>query len=301
MLPIRGKQALAFRLVAIPVAATLAAHFVIYRRFPWEAGYQFPGLTVGIIAGIMLCCWEVNLGVFRWLDHRMPFYQNPVRRISRQVLVGGLLTALTFVLVFGLITRLIAGVWPSVNGFSTGLFVCFGIASLINGIYVGLYLLRLIYGPPAATVDQLNARLTQPSPGPAPADLPSTVVDRPADGRILIESGKQLLRLKPTEIAYFYAAGGLVQLVRSDGERLTTSYDALSDLTNRLPTGQFFQISRQLLVQPGAVLAVRDEVNRKLCLTLAPGLQPGHATELVIISRYRAAEFRKWFMASTAG
>lgn len=300
MLPIQGKMALLFRLVAVPIAAMLAAHVMVYRQYPWDSNYQFPWAYVLTIATIMLCCWEVNVWVFRRLDRRLPFHQNPVRRIGRQVLEGGLFTGLTFGVVFPLISRLGYGAWPSAGGFTTGLFICFSIATLINGIYVGFYLLCIIYGQQAATARQLNATLTESAAlSPAPIDQSGSVVRSAAVSSILIETGRQTLRLQPDEIAYFYSSAGMVQLIQPDGRRLTTNYDSLTNLTDRLPPTQFFQISRQFLVHPNAVRTIRDDVNRKLCLTLAPGLSANQPTEQVVISRYRSAEFKRWFLAAT--
>jgi hypothetical protein len=289
MLPIRGRQAFLFRLIAIPTAAIGAAHVVIYRRFPWEPGYAFPLAYSLTIATIILACWEVNLGLFRRLDRTLPFHLNPARRIGRQVLLGGGLTTLTFAGVFTAIARLGFGVWPSASGIVNGLFICFVIATLINGIYVGAYLLRVIYGQQQTTAVQLNARLTDPPP-----PIPSA---RTGAG-LLIDTGTQTLHVQPAEIAYVYSSGGLVQLVQTDGRRVTTNYDALNPLTGQLSPTQFFQINRQFVVNLTAVRSVRDEPNRKLSLTLAPGRSPGQPTEQVIISRYRSAEFKRWLMAT---
>jgi LytTr DNA-binding domain len=309
MLPIRGKRAVLFRVVAIPVAALLASHFVGYRRFPWEPDYQFPTTYFLTIATIMLACWEVNLLVFKWLDHTMPFRGNPLRRIRWQVLVGGILTALTFAVVFSLISWLNYGQFPSFTAFTTGLFICFGIATVINGVYVALYLLDVIYGQKAATDDQLNARLAEVLPAEKEhtdkegtnhdADRELFLQEVAFSADMLIETGSSVQRLRANEIAYFYSAGGLVQLIRADGRRVTTNYDSFAALDGRLVPAQFFQISRQFIVQLNAVRSVQDDVNRKLQITLMPGLTPNQPTETVIISRYRSAEFRRWLMATT--
>ena len=309
MIPIRGKRALLFRLIAIPMAALLASHFVGYRRFPWEPDYQFPTTYSLTIATIMVCCWEMNVLIFRKLDRIMPFRVNPLRRIRWQVLVGGMLTALTFAVVFSLISLLTAGQLPSLTAFSTGLFICFSIATVINGVYVALYLLDVIYGQKSATADQLNARLADGLPVAeeriseksanqgVDRELSSLRIAVAAD--VLIETGSSLQRLRPDEIAYFQSAGGLVQLIRADGRRVTTNYDSLAALDGRLAPAQFFQISRQFIVQLNAVRSVQDDVNRKLQITLTPGLAPDQPTQTVTISRYRSAEFRRWLMATT--
>lgn len=301
MLPIRGKEAWLFRLITIPGAALLVAHVVFYRRFPWEAGYQFPQTTVLIIAVLIIACWEVNLLVFKRLDRILPFYQNPLRRVGRQVLEGGLFTTLTFSLVFTGISVVGFGAWPTLSNFLVGLFSCFAIASIINGIYVGFYLLAVIYARNPPTADELNARLTGLPRDPQPVGAETTPTVRqaqttaePVRSQILIETGSQILQVRPDEIAFFYSSGGIVQLIRTDGRKLTTNYDSLGELVNRLPTDQFFQISRQFVVHLNAVRTVRDDVNRKLTITLEPALSPGLPAESVTISRYRSAEFRRW-------
>lgn len=313
MLPIRGRRAGLFKLIAIPVAALLAAHGVVYRRFPWEAGYRFPWVNFLTIALIMLSCWEANLWVFRRLDRTMPFHQNPLRRTGRQLLAGGLVTTLAFAIVFTSISVVVYGQLPSVTGIAIGLLICFTIATIINGIYVGLYLINAIYWQKQQTTDQLNGQLAEQQRRvmDAPAMVvsgsdndtsrPPTAVVLPArtmNPGILIDMGSQIQQLRPDEIAYLYSSGGIVQLVRADGRKFTTSYDSLSALTNRLPADQFFQINRQCIVNLTAVRTVRDDVNRKLTITLVPARSPGQPTEEVTISRYRSAEFRNWLTRS---
>ncbi len=285
MLPLQGRLAWTVRAVAIPLLAVLAAHVVLYQRFPGQAGYRFPGAATGLIAAITLACWETNLAAYRYLDRRLPFGRRPVRRLGWQALLSGAATAATFGVVFSLATRLGYGSWPTAPSFGLGLFIAFTLSALINAGYVGLYLLGALDAQRQATAAELAARLAERQARPAPAGL-------------LVECGSQVQQLAFDDIAYFYSAGGLVRLVRADGGRLTTSYDSLATLTGRLPAARFFQISRQYLVSLRAVRTVQDDVNRKLRLTLAPGPLAGQATETVVISRYRSAEFRRWLQGA---
>ena len=310
MLPIRGKRALAFRLAAIPTAALLASHFIAYQRFPWQPAYRFPTVYFLMISTLIIACWEVNLEVFRRLDRTMPFHRNPLRRIGWQVGVGGLFTALTFGVVFSLIALIGYGHFPSPTSFIYGLFICFGIAGIINAVYVGLYLVDVIYWQKSQTAGQLNRQLanqqtevvTLAESESGPRVTAETVTRmKPAPTGILIEMGNQTQQLRPDEIAYFYSSGGIVQLIRTDGRKLTTSYDALTALSDRLSPAQFFQINRQYVVNLNAVRAVRDDVNRKLTITLIPALSTGQCEERVTISRYRSGEFQRWLSrAATA-
>ncbi|GAA4396527.1 hypothetical protein GCM10023187_04750 [Nibrella viscosa] len=283
MNPLTPRQNLIARLIAVPVAALVASHVVFYRRFPWQAAYQFPWPYFLTVATVMLSCWEVNLAVFRYLDQQLPFHKNPIRRILRQILYGGTLTMLTFALVFPCAIRLYTGQWPTPDLFVTGVFVCATIATIGNGTYVGLYLLQTIYLGKQQPAEELTQQL---NPRPALSTRTNT---------LLVDTGTRQLQLAFDEIAYFYSSGGVVLLVKTNGQQITTSYNSFAKLEERLPADVFFQLSRQFIVGLPAVRAVEDDQNRKLIVRLTPALHKSDSHEMVTVSRYRSAEFKKWF------
>lgn len=283
MPPLTRRKDSVARLLAVPFAALIAAHVVFYRQFPWQADYQFPWPYVLTVATVMLSCWEVNFRVFRYLDQRLPFHKNPVQRILRQLLYGGILTMLTFILVFPAAIRLYTGQWPSADLFVTGVFVCATIAIIGNGTYVGLYLIHTIYLEKQPPADELTQQLPQ---RPTVSSRANT---------LLIDTGSRQLQLSFDEIAYFYSSGGLVLLVKTDGQQLTTNYNSFTRLEDRLPAQCFFQLSRQFIVGLPAVRAVEDDQNRKLIVQITPALHKNDPHEAITVSRYRSAEFKKWF------
>ncbi|GAA4469350.1 hypothetical protein GCM10023189_56250 [Nibrella saemangeumensis] len=283
MRPFTHRQNLIARLIAVPVAALTASHVVFYRRFPWQADYQFPWPYFLTVATVMLSCWEMNLAIFRYLDQRLPFHKNPVQRILRQILYGGLLTMLTFALVFPCAIRLYTGQWPSPDLFVTGMFVCATIATIGNGAYVGLYLLQTIYLENQQPAESLTQQLSQ---------LPSLP---PRTHSLLVDAGARQLQLPFDQIAYFYSSGGVVLLVKTNGQQIMTSYNSFAKLEDRLPADAFFQLSRQFIVSLPAIRAVEDDENRKLLVLLTPALRRSDPHETVTVSRYRSAEFKKWF------
>ncbi|QIP13308.1 LytTR family transcriptional regulator [Spirosoma aureum] len=285
MAPLTRQQNRYARLIAVPIAAFVASHLVFYRHFPYEIGYQFPWVYFLTVSTVMLSCWEVNLAVFRHLDQRSPFYRNPVRRVQQQILLGGVATMLTFSVVFPAAIRLYSGNWPSLPIVTSGVFVCATIATVVNGAYVGLYLLQTIYLEKQQSTDEVNAQLKQ-------LQLPSS------PSSILIETGIRQLRLQPDEIAYFYSTGGVVLLIRADGQQITTAYNSFNKLENQLPAA-FFQLNRQFIVHLNSIRSVQDDSNQKLIVDLVPALHKNQPYEQVVISRYRRAEFKKWFRQAT--
>ena len=282
MPPLTRRQHLYARLVAVPVAAFIAAHLVFYRRFPTEINYQFPWPYFLTVATVMLSCWEVNLAIFRRLDQHLPFHKNPSKRIRWQILLGGLATMATFSVVFPLAIRFYSGAWPLYPIVVSGLFVCATIATVVNGAYVGLYLIQTIYIDKQQPTQDLNSQLKQRSPTRS-VEL------------IRVEAGNGQWHLRPDEIAYFYSTGGLVLLIKADGQQLTTAYTSFTKLGDLLSDALFFQLNRQFIVNLNAIRFVRDDINQKLLVDLAPALHKTDPYEQVIVSRYRSAEFKKWF------
>ncbi|AKD56717.1 LytR/AlgR family response regulator transcription factor [Spirosoma radiotolerans] len=282
MAPLTRKQHLYARLIVVPIAAFVASHLVFYRRFPSEINYQFPWPYFLTVATVMLSCWESNLAVFRRLDQQLPFYKNPSRRIRRQILFGGLATMATFSVVFPLAIRLYSGAWPLYPTIISGIFVCATIATVVNGAYVGLYLIQTIYLEKQQTTQELNSQLKQLPPVNSSEMIP-------------VEAVNGQWRLRPDEIAYFYSTGGLVLLIKSDGQQLTTAYTSFTKLGDLLSDAPFFQLNRQFIVNLNAIRFVQDDVNQKLLVGLTPALHRNDPHEQVIVSRYRSVQFKKWF------
>lgn len=282
MAPLTRQQHLYARIIAVPIAAFVASHLVFYRRFPSEINYQFPWPFFLTVATVMLSCWEVNLVVFRRLDQRIPFRQDPAKRIRWQIVLGGLATMTTFSVVFPLAIRLYSGAWPVYPIVISGIFVCATIATVVNGAYVCLYLIQTIYIEKKQTTQEPDNQPKQLSPAHS-SDM------------IRIEAGNGQWCLRSDEIAYLYSTGGLVLLIKTDGQQLTTAYTSFTKLGDLLPDAFFFQLNRQFIVNLSAIRFVRDDVNQKLLVGLAPALHKTDPHEPVIVSRYRSAEFKKWF------
>ena len=288
--PLTRRQNILVRLVAVPVAAGVASHVVFSPVFPGQAGYQFPWAYFLTVVTVMLSVWEVNQAVYQWLDERLPFGQHPVRRLINQILLGGTATLCVFAVVFPLAQRLYTHHWPPVPTVLRGLTVCVTLASLVNGGYCGLYLLGAFLAERQKKTSQDSTeRQLKPSDG-NPSFLTPALL--PVD----VSNGQ--LRLPIDQIAYFYSAGGLVLLVKTDGQQVVTRYSSFAQLIPALNERSFFQLSRQFIVSLGAVRAVQDDVNRKLIVTVAPALHRQQPHQNVVVSRYRSLELKKWLKTS---
>ena len=291
MSPLTRRQHRILQLVAIPIAALVASHVVFGQAFPGQPGYQFPWGYFLTVATVMPCCWEVNLFIFRWLDYRLPFSQNPIRRLIAQILMGGIATLLTFALVFPLAQRVYMNHWPPAATLLKGITVCVTLATFVNGGYVGLYLLQAFFAEQQKSHEHPFADFS--------VEPPTDIALSSSGLLISVDVSVGQFRLPVHEIAYFYSTGGLVLLVKADGQQVTTRYSSFAQLTEGLDSRYFFQLSRQFVVGLGAVRAVQDDVNRKLVVTLVPSLHKQQANQEVIVSRYRSLELKKWLQASS--
>ncbi|GAB3994309.1 hypothetical protein GCM10028807_31770 [Spirosoma daeguense] len=274
----------------IPLAALVASHLVFSQILPGQPGYQFPWLYFLTVATVMFSCWEVNLFIFRWLDERLPFWQNPGQRLVYQLLLGGSATLLTFALVFPLAQQAYGHQWPAFPMLAKGIIVCVTLATLVNGGYVGFYLLRAFWSERQKNTYHTNN------------DATSETMSRTSSGSslVIVEVSNGQLRLPVEQVAYFYSTGGLVLMIKTDGQQIATNYSSFAQFTPDLDKHQFFQLSRQFVVSTCSVRAVRDDVNRKLIVTLVPAIHRQHTYHEVVVSRYRSVDFRKWLDASSS-
>ncbi len=291
MRPIRGKTELIAKLIMIPTVATVAGHFVFYRQFPWQANYAFPWFYVLRVAAIVTITWWLNAKIYDRLDAILPFYKNPTRRILRQFTEGAIVTLIAFSALFCLITFVFADKTQfNLTAFTSGLVVCITLGTVLNAFFIAAYLLETI-GFEREKTSEITRKMLEKAQEKNIVQPISTI----PSATVLIESGHSKWQLLPHEIAYFHSSGGIVWLIKTDGQRLTTNYRSFSDIENRLDNALFFPLNRQFIAQLSAIRSVEDDVNRKLILHLLPAFSKNQETEIVTVSRYRHAEFKKWF------
>jgi two-component system LytT family response regulator len=106
--------------------------------------------------------------------------------------------------------------------------------------------------------------------------------------RFLVRKGQQLLSIPNEETAYFYSEGRITFLKTIAGPfyALETS---LEDVEQQVDPARFFRASRKYLLERRAIRTVLSDFNGKYRVILKPD-----AKEEVIVSRDRAAAFRKW-------
>jgi DNA-binding LytR/AlgR family response regulator len=105
--------------------------------------------------------------------------------------------------------------------------------------------------------------------------------------RFLVKSGKSYKYLSADEISYFFAEDGLVFGVLLKRERSIIE-NSIAELNNLLDPEQFYQVTRNVIVNIKAINRFSGYFNRRLILQLLPD------NHEVVVSRERVKSFKEW-------
>jgi two-component system LytT family response regulator len=106
--------------------------------------------------------------------------------------------------------------------------------------------------------------------------------------RFLVRKGQQLLSIPIEETAYFFSEEKVTFLKAADGQTYALDL-SLEEVEQQVDPNRFFRGSRKYLIGRRAINSVYADFNGKYRIILKPD-----AKEEVIVSRDRAAAFRKW-------
>lgn len=107
--------------------------------------------------------------------------------------------------------------------------------------------------------------------------------------RFLVRQGQRLLSIEVIDIAWFRVEGKLCFLRTWDNQRYLVDY-SLEQLTEMLDPTEFFRINRNYLTQVKSIKAINNYFNGKLILQLSPAPESND----VIVSKEKAADFKRW-------
>ena len=130
--------------------------------------------------------------------------------------------------------------------------------------------------PTAPTIDALVQQLRQ--------HIQPTEYRR----RFLVRHLSQWLPIETKEIAFFHSEDGVTLFRTETGQKFSLDY-TLDELETMLEPAVFFRANRQFLINVGSVQQIHPYFNNKLKLILRPS-----PSEDVLVSRERAADFKKW-------
>lgn len=106
--------------------------------------------------------------------------------------------------------------------------------------------------------------------------------------RILTYVRNELLSVATEDIAYVYTDTGITFVICADGKR-TTSNSSLDELYANLDNAYFFRANRQFIIGISSIDKIVKYGNNQLKILINPKSEAD-----IIISKNKAAEFKKW-------
>lgn len=106
--------------------------------------------------------------------------------------------------------------------------------------------------------------------------------------RFLVKQGQKLISVEVTDVAFFYTEEKVTMLKTNKGERHLINY-TLEEIEGFIDNKKFFRANRQFVLNIKNIKDVHLWFNGKLKVATTPTTE----TE-IIISRERAADFKKW-------
>jgi hypothetical protein len=227
---------------------------------------------IGCTTLITAAVWAAVRAATVWLDRRVDWLTDPLRRSLGQFVLGFigptlLSLGLTFLFFEFIIGQDIAESTFPVYEFNVSLLVIAG----FNLFYLGYYLYQKVRTQPAAPLP----------PEPTPGTPPSKRI-------LLVNSGARIIPLPTDEVAYFFIESHAVFATQFSGQKFLVNA-SLDELTQDLDPRQFFRANRQVLLQRRACQSYLNEAYGKLRVEVRPPTE-----REVIVSQQKAPEFRKW-------
>jgi hypothetical protein len=213
--------------------------------------------------------WLAVRSVIIYLDKKMPYRQNVVKRIVSQTLI----TTIAGMLVIILLTELVSWIArsrPAVFSFYT--FDIFIIAIwffVINGIYIGMHYYQQWQQSEQSREEEKKLRATG----------------------FAVKHGNLNLLITFSDIMGFYSVDGYTYL-QTWQEKKYFADRSLDKTEELLPEEIFFRLNRQYILHRSAISGYKKTGDGKLdVLVNASSTIP----PFVRVSRTRAAQFKKWF------
>jgi two-component system LytT family response regulator len=109
--------------------------------------------------------------------------------------------------------------------------------------------------------------------------------------RFAVHMGRSMILIPQHEVAGFIKEE-IIYLVNNEGKKFITDYRSLDEIGELLNPADFYRANRQCVIHLPFIESFRADETGKLLVKMK-----GMKTDDIIISKEKAAEFRKWFDA----
>ena len=254
-----------FFLVAIALIAAFN-YYLTYTniRFGW---FLIITYSLDTIEG-WLAWWAVR-SIILYLDEKMPYETNPLKRIVLQTIITTIIGLLVIIALTEMVSWIARGRSALSNFYTNDIFIFTIWFLVINGIYIGLH-----YYHQWKELERNRQEEKKRRTGGFPVKL-----------------GKQHQVLPFEHIIGFYTDEGYTYVQAADGKKYVTE-QSLDKIESSLPKEIFFRVNRQYILNHVVVGGFKRVEDGKLELIVK---STGNLPPAIHVSRNKAAGFKKWY------
>lgn len=270
-----NQQEILLRYSFMLVLAVLIAHYISYQKLPFlDPDYAFPlrSFIIVTIFGVLIC--ETNTFIYSWLNKKKPMQEKIGTRLLWQYGLTLGSTIIVFSILYFLINILLFGGSFNFFGYSFYLGICLFISAFEATVYTAKELYKSYRAERA--IRRIKAQ--------------------EQNGTFQFKVTTRTYNLRYAEIAFLHSSSGIVTLNDKQGKRYITNFTSFNEIPP-LPTNQFFRINRQMIINKEIVKSFETTKDRKNKLYLRDEFKNGF--EEIIISRYKFADFKRWYSRHT--
>lgn len=213
--------------------------------------------------------WLLVRLVIKWLDKKVPYSGNPLKRITIQLVLTLLAGLLSIILLTELVNWL-AGSGPVPKSFyTTDIFIIAIWFFVVNGIYTGLHYFQQLQASEQSRKKEAEIKT----------------------GGFKVSTPKKDLLFPFEELEGFYIDGDYCVVVTVERKKYFVD-SSLDKVEKTLPAVFFFRLNRQYIVHRQLVTGYEKAENGKINVLLK---NSEYLPQSVPVSRTKAPGFKLWF------
>lgn len=234
-------------------------------RLNWFLAVSY---TLDTVQGLM--AWYAVKRIVIWLDGKMPYGDNPAKRIGIQLALTCFAGLAIIIVLTEICALAIRGRMAPLNFYTFDIFIILIWFLVMNGIYIGMHYYH-----------EWNLSETR----------------RIADKKLKatgfhVKSGKQDLLVPFDNILGFYSDDGFTYLHTSQGKNHICE-GSLDKSEQLVPQEFFFRLNRKFLIHRQSITGFKRIEDGKLEVQIKSF---GNIPDMIPVSRIRAVQFKKWFV-----
>ncbi|PRX55099.1 LytTR family DNA-binding domain-containing protein [Flagellimonas meridianipacifica] len=233
-------------------------------QFNWWFVFTY---TLDTLTGYV--AWLGARKVILWLDHKMPYVDGFIKRVTIQFLLTTIVGLFIISFLTELSSLIVKGKWAHPSFYSHDLFIISIWFFVINAIYIMIH----YYYKWQGTEEKVKSEKEKLNTG------------------ILAKEGKMEVRVPFSNILGFSVEKDYVAVFTNTGKQYFLD-STLEKISSKLPEKLFFRLNRQYVVNRNTITGFQRRENGKLSVTLTDN--PSIPQE-IMVSRTKAPTFKRWF------